>query len=113
MQMVLAAMLIDALHAALEDRKVAFNGVGMDDPTHVFADAVVDGLMHPIFAPERAVSLRRRPERLADIAPYRGRHHPADQIDMDQGGEAEDEDEKAEDEYAAANPASSCRGWCR
>ena len=29
-QMLLAAMLIDALHAALEDRKVAFDGVGVD-----------------------------------------------------------------------------------
>ena len=57
MQMALAAMLIDALHAALEDRKVAFNGVGVDDPTHVFANAVIDGLMHPVFFPERAVSL--------------------------------------------------------
>jgi hypothetical protein len=56
-QMPFAAMLVDTLHAALEDRIVAFNCVGVDDPTHVFADAVIDGLMHPIFFPERAVSL--------------------------------------------------------
>jgi len=29
----------------------------VDDPAHVFADAVIDGLVHPIFFPERAVSL--------------------------------------------------------
>jgi hypothetical protein len=57
MQMPFAAMLIDALHAALEDRIVAFNGVGMDDPTNVLANAVVDGLVHPIFFSERAVRL--------------------------------------------------------
>jgi hypothetical protein len=34
-QMLFAAMLVDALHAAFEDRIVAFNCVGMDDPTHV------------------------------------------------------------------------------
>ena len=36
MQMLLAAMLIDALHAALEDRKEAFNRVGVDDAASVF-----------------------------------------------------------------------------
>jgi hypothetical protein len=56
-QMLFAAMLIDALHAAFENRIVTFNCVGVDDPTHIFADAVIDGLMHPIFFPERAVSL--------------------------------------------------------
>jgi hypothetical protein len=56
-QMLLAAMLVDAFHAALEDRIVAFNGVCVDDPTHVFADAVIDGLVHPILFPERAVTL--------------------------------------------------------
>ena len=30
-QMAFAAMLVDAFHTALEDRKVAFNGVGVDD----------------------------------------------------------------------------------
>src|ERR1700724_288113 len=57
MQMLLAAMLVDALHAAFEDRIVAFNCVGVDDPTHVFADAVFDGLRHPIFFPVRAARL--------------------------------------------------------
>src|SRR5580693_7722031 len=32
MQMLLAAMLVDALHAALENREIAFNRVGGDDP---------------------------------------------------------------------------------
>ena len=57
MQMLFAAMLVDTLHAALENRIAAFNGVGVDDPTHVFSDAVIDGLVHPIFFSERAVTL--------------------------------------------------------
>jgi hypothetical protein len=57
MQMALATMLVNSLHAAFENRIVTFNCVGVDDPTHVFADAVIDGLMHPIYFPERAVSL--------------------------------------------------------
>ena len=56
-QMALAAMLIDAFHPTLEDRIIAFNCIGVNDPPHVFADAVIDGLMHPIFFPECAVSL--------------------------------------------------------
>jgi hypothetical protein len=43
MQMLLGAMLIDALHAALEDREAAFNRVGMNAATAIFASAVVDG----------------------------------------------------------------------
>ena len=31
MQMVMAAMLVDAFHAALEDSEEPFNGVGVDD----------------------------------------------------------------------------------
>lgn len=34
-QMVFGAMLIDALHAALEDREIAFNGVGVDVAANV------------------------------------------------------------------------------
>jgi len=44
-QMVLAAMLIDALHAALEDGEVAFDGVGVDIATDILISAVVDALM--------------------------------------------------------------------
>ena len=44
-----AAMLIDALHAALENRIIAFDGIGVDDATHIFVSRMVDGLMHPIF----------------------------------------------------------------
>ena len=50
-QMLLAAMLVDALHAALEDRVVAFDGVGADDDrsassyADVFLVAVLDGLV--------------------------------------------------------------------
>ena len=40
-----AAMLIDALHAALEDREVAFNRVGVDVAAHVFVWLVVHGLV--------------------------------------------------------------------
>jgi hypothetical protein len=36
MQMLFLAVLVDALHAALEDRKVAFHGVGVHDTEHVF-----------------------------------------------------------------------------
>jgi len=39
-QMPLAAMLVHAFHAALEDRKVAFNSVGVHDAAHVLAGRV-------------------------------------------------------------------------
>ena len=41
-QMLLSAMLIDALHAALEDREIAFDGVGVDVAAHVLAAGVVN-----------------------------------------------------------------------
>src|SRR5690348_8791435 len=41
-QMLLAAMLIDALHAALEDRKEAFDRVRMHKAATVFTASVVD-----------------------------------------------------------------------
>lgn len=44
-QMVLAAMLVDALHPALEDRKEAFNGVRRRFAANVFLFAVIDGQM--------------------------------------------------------------------
>jgi hypothetical protein len=41
MQVSFAAMLGDASHAALEDRKEAFNRVGMNDPrTYSFTECV-------------------------------------------------------------------------
>jgi hypothetical protein len=44
-QVFLAAMLVDALHAALEDRIVAFNGVGVNFAANIFFAAVVYALM--------------------------------------------------------------------
>src|SRR3954468_4438643 len=44
-QMVLGAMLIDALHAPLEDRKISFNGVSMSYPAHPFLFGMVDGFV--------------------------------------------------------------------
>ena len=40
-----ATVLIDALHAALEDRKVAFDCVGMGSAARPFVIAVVDGFV--------------------------------------------------------------------
>jgi len=37
MQMLLFAVLISAAHSAFENREVAFNGVGVNITTHVFA----------------------------------------------------------------------------
>lgn len=45
MQMVFAAMLIDALHAALEDREEAFDGVGVDVAANVFVLGMRDEFM--------------------------------------------------------------------
>jgi hypothetical protein len=39
-QMLLAAMLVDAFHAALEDRIIAFNGVGVNLAANVFFTAI-------------------------------------------------------------------------
>ena len=39
-QVLLAAVLVGALHAALEDGEVALDGVGVDDAAHVLALAV-------------------------------------------------------------------------
>jgi hypothetical protein len=44
-QVLLGAMLIDALHASLEDRIVAFNRVGGDIAANVLIGAVGDGLV--------------------------------------------------------------------
>jgi hypothetical protein len=45
MQMFLAAMLIDAFHATLENTVEPFKRVGMDLATSVLARAVIDILM--------------------------------------------------------------------
>lgn len=45
MQVLLAAMLIDALHAALEDAVEAFNRIGMDGAAHILACAVANVIM--------------------------------------------------------------------
>ena len=45
MQVLLSAVLIDALHTTLEDGEVAFKGVGVCGTADVFASAMVDGAM--------------------------------------------------------------------
>ena len=45
MQMLLRAVLIDAPHASLEDRKAAFNRVRVDGAADVFASAVIDRIV--------------------------------------------------------------------
>src|SRR3954470_12574807 len=45
MQVLLAAMLVDAFHAALEDREIAFDRVGADVAANMFFLAVIDSLM--------------------------------------------------------------------
>jgi hypothetical protein len=44
-QVLTAAMLIDALHAALEDREAAFQRVRVDVVTHILASAVLNDAM--------------------------------------------------------------------
>jgi hypothetical protein len=46
---------IDASHATFENRVVSFNGIGVDDPAHVFISRMVDGLMHPKFLAEALI----------------------------------------------------------
>src|SRR6185369_1567563 len=45
MQVLFGAMLIDALHAAFEDREITLNRVRMDLAAHVLARAVLHSLM--------------------------------------------------------------------
>lgn len=45
MKMTLTAVLIDALHAALEDREITFDGVGGDIAAHPLVFAVIDALV--------------------------------------------------------------------
>ena len=42
-------MLIDTLDAALEDREIALDGIGMGVASDVFLDGVVDALMRGKF----------------------------------------------------------------
>jgi hypothetical protein len=48
-------MLVDANHAALEDGEEAFRSVGMDLPSHVFAEPMVDGFVARKLAADFAV----------------------------------------------------------
>jgi hypothetical protein len=48
-KVLLAAMLIDALHAAFENAEVAFNGVGVNVAANVFLGAVADGFVSRVF----------------------------------------------------------------
>ena len=54
-QVIFAAMLIDALHAALEDAEIAFDGVGVDFATPVFTPIVVNNAMLGKFATKQGV----------------------------------------------------------
>ena len=49
-QMALAAVLIDALHAALEDRIEALNGVGRDNLVTLTAHVLVFRMVHGVMA---------------------------------------------------------------
>ena len=55
--MVLAAVLVDACHAALENAKEAFNGVRCCFTARIFATAVVDGFMFREFLAGRFIVL--------------------------------------------------------
>ena len=54
-QMLFAAMLIDALHPALEDAEKAFDGVGVERPAPVFAGLMLHHLMIRELAPDLGV----------------------------------------------------------
>lgn len=55
-QMLLLAMLVNTFHAALEDRIIAFHGIGVDDATYIFVSRMIDGLVHPILIAKLVVS---------------------------------------------------------
>src|SRR6266852_5738952 len=55
MQMLLGAVLVDALHAALEDAVVALNRVGVDPAANIFLLAVIDGIVARKLLPHLAV----------------------------------------------------------
>lgn len=54
-RMVLAAVLIDALHSALEDREVASDRVGVDIAAHILVLAVLDRIMGRILGADLPV----------------------------------------------------------
>src|SRR6202051_995213 len=54
-QMLLLAMLVDAFHAALEDRIVALNGVGRNIVADVFLGLVVHGVVAEKLAAQPAI----------------------------------------------------------
>jgi hypothetical protein len=56
-QVLLGAVLIDTLHAALEDRIVVFDRVRADVAAHVFFGAMVRGVMAEILATPRRVQI--------------------------------------------------------
>src|SRR6266508_2411643 len=58
-QVFLAAMLVHAFHAALEDRVEPFDGVGVGEATHVFINGMIDGFM-----PRELASEHLEPSRL-------------------------------------------------
>ena len=45
MQVLLGAMLIDTLHAPLEDREISLDGIGMDGAATVFPGCVADEIV--------------------------------------------------------------------
>ena len=57
MQVVLAAVLIDALHAALEDAEIAFNGVRADDLLALVARIFLLAVVHSVMARNVCVEL--------------------------------------------------------
>ena len=46
-RLLFGAMLVDALHAALEDREEAFDRVGMNVAAHIFFGAVLPAIREP------------------------------------------------------------------
>ncbi len=54
-QMLLAAMLVDALHAALENAEIAFNGISVNVAANVFVCLVADALMARKMIAEREI----------------------------------------------------------
>jgi hypothetical protein len=54
----LGAVLIDAGHSALEDREIAFNGVGVSIAAHPFLAPVIDGFVTSEAPADRAVRVR-------------------------------------------------------
>jgi hypothetical protein len=58
MKVLLAAMLVDALHAALEYREIALDGVRRDDASDIFFEAVIDRFVAPKLFVQAAIRTR-------------------------------------------------------